>query len=176
MNRRRLHSVEAPATGVPGNDYSQVRVRKYRESDLTAVLHAWETASRLAHPFLADDFFAQERARIPRQHLPRANTWVAETRGEVIGFIALLGNEVGALFVQPEYHRTGAGRALMDRARELHQALEVDVFASNSIGREFYARYGFVRIAEKLHRATGQRMLRLRYAATRKPGPGSRSR
>ena len=166
---------ESPAVGVHGNHSCQVRVRKYHDSDLDAVLHIWENASRLAHPFLPDDYFEQERESIPRQHLPKANTWVAETGGEVIGFISLLGNEVGALFVQPGYHGKGAGRALMDKASELHEMLEVEVFANNSIGRRFYTTYGFAKIGSKLHPATGQLLLRLEFTAGNNP-PGRCSR
>ena len=165
------HPFESPAVGVQGNDSGQLRIRKYHDSDLDAVLRTWENASRLAHPFLPDDYFEQERQRIPRQHLPQANTWVAETGGEVIGFIALLGNEIGALFVQPGYHGSGAGRALVDKASELHETLEVEVFANNSIGRRFYSSYGFAKIGSKRYPATGQLLLRLQYTAGKSP-PG----
>jgi putative acetyltransferase len=37
----------------------------------------------------------------PKLYLPNADTWVAETNGAVVGFIALLGNFVGAIFVEP---------------------------------------------------------------------------
>ena len=78
--------------------------RKYEDDDLEAVLSAWENASRVAHPFLTEEFLAQERKNVPELYMPIANTWVVEADGRVIGFIALIGNEVGAIFLQPEYH------------------------------------------------------------------------
>jgi putative acetyltransferase len=140
-------------------------IRHYKERDLKGVLSAWENGSRLAHPFLTDDFMEIERERIPHGYMPTADTWVAESDGEVIGFIALLGNEVGAIFVQPAHHGQGVGRALMDKARELHGDLEVEVFAANSIGRKFYARYGFEPSDEKIHVETGYVLLRLKFTA-----------
>jgi len=139
-------------------------IRQYKDSDLDGVLSAWENASRLAHPFLSDEFLEAERDNIPRVYMPAADTWVAEYEGEVIGFIALLGNEVGAIFVQPAHHGQGVGRALMDKAQELHGDLEVEVFAANSIGRKFYARYGFEPLDEKIHAETGHALLRLKFA------------
>lgn len=140
-----------------------MQIRKYKESDLESVLDSWESATRLAHEFMQDDFIAQERKNVERVYLPNTDTWVAEIDNEVRGFIALMGNEVGAIFLQPNYHGKGIGRALMDKAQELHGNLEVEVFKANSIGRNFYSRYGFKLMEEKLHEPTGQQVLRLKF-------------
>jgi len=71
--------------------------------------------------------------------MPNTDTWVAELEGEVKGFIALMGNEVGAIFLQSECHGQGLGKALMDKAQKLHGDLEVEVFKENTIGRKFYS-------------------------------------
>ncbi len=141
-----------------------MRIREYAQHDLGAVLSSWENAARLAHPFLEDDFLAQERKNLPELYLPNAETWVAEVDGNVVGFLALIGNEIGGLFLQPSFHGKGIGRALVDKAQEMRGALEVEVFFNNSIGRRFYASYGFVVIEEKIHEPTGQELRRLRYA------------
>jgi putative acetyltransferase len=142
-----------------------VLIRQYNESDLEAVLSSWESATRLAHPFMTDEFLVQERKNTAEIYLPNTDTWVVEIDQEVVGFIALMGNEVGAIFLQPEHHGKGAGKALMDKARELHGELEVEVFSANSIGREFYSKYGFEFLEEKLHEPTGQQVLRLIFPA-----------
>lgn len=142
-------------------------IRKYEGSDLNDVLSSWENASELAHPFLTREFLDLERNNIPNVYLPIADTWVSEHNGKVIGFMALLGNEVGAIFVQPEFHGTGAGRALMDKAQELHGDLEVEVFEANSIGRKFYSSYGFEPLSERVHEETGNNVLRLRFTANK---------
>lgn len=140
-------------------------IRKYRECDEEDVLSSWENASRLAHPFLSDDLIEKTRENIPIVLLPKADTWVSEHEGVVIGFICLIGNEVAALFVQPEFHGAGAGRALVDKARDLHGDLEVEVFEINSIGLQFYLKYGFVPFLEKIHDVTGKKVIRLKLSA-----------
>ncbi|MDT0596632.1 GNAT family N-acetyltransferase [Glaciecola petra] len=140
-----------------------MNIRPYKHSDLDAVLCSWEVATRLAHPFMTDDFIAQERINIAEIYMPNTDTWVVELNGEVQGFIALMANEVGALFLKPEWHGQGIGKALMDKASTLHNDLEVEVFNVNKVGRKFYARYGFVLLEEKLHEPTGQHVLRLKY-------------
>jgi putative acetyltransferase len=140
-------------------------IRQYKDEDLAEVLASWENASRISHPFLSNEFIEQERYNVPNIYLPNADTWVIEQNGQVIGFIALLGNKVGAVFVQPEFHRTGAGWALMDKAQELHGNLEVEVFEANSIGCSFYTKYGFKYLTKKIHEDTGYTLLRLKYTA-----------
>ena len=142
-----------------------MEIRKYQNSDLDAVLSSWEIATRLAHPFMTDEFIAQERINVAEIYIPNTDTWVVDIDGNVEGFIALIGNEVGAIFLQPEYHGKGVGKALMDKAQELHGDLEVEVFKENSIGRKFYSRYGFKYLEEKLHEPTGRQVLRLKFTA-----------
>ncbi|MCV2402396.1 GNAT family N-acetyltransferase [Marinomonas sp. C2222] len=141
----------------------QVQIRPYTVADLEAVLDSWEVATKLAHPFMTEEFIAKERINVAEIYIPNTQTWVAELEGQVEGFIALMGNEVGAIFLQPNQHKKGIGTMLMDKAQELHGDLEVEVFAVNSIGRNFYTKYGFKEIEEKLHEATGQKVLRMKF-------------
>jgi len=140
-------------------------IRKYKDTDLDGVLSSWENASRVAHPFLKEEFLVQERKNIPELYLPNADTWVVDVDNHVVGFISLIGNEVGGLFLQPEHHGKKMGKLLMDKAQELHGDLEVEVFEKNSIGRNFYAQYGFKLIEVKVHEQTGERLLRLKFTA-----------
>ncbi|MGB0466863.1 MAG: GNAT family N-acetyltransferase [Pontibacterium sp.] len=139
-----------------------ISIRKYTQSDLDRVMSAWENANRLAHPFLKQAFVEKVRHDIPNLYLPNAETWVADVDGHVVGFIALLGNEVGAIFVEPDFQGIGAGKALMDKAQQLHGDLEVEVFKENAIGRKFYARYGFEFMAESSFPETGDAVYRLK--------------
>ena len=144
-----------------------MQIRHYHKADLDRLLYVWESASRLAHPFLSAEFLIQERDNIPNLYLPNADTWVVEVDHTVVGFIALLGNEVGALFVEPLFHGLGLGRALMDKAQQLQGELEVEVFTDNPIGRQFYKAYGFRLMEEKIHPPTGLNVLRLQCPAPR---------
>lgn len=145
----------------------KVKIRQYMGSDLDAVLDSWEVATRMAHEFMTDEFIAQERKNVADIYIPNTDTWVAEVDGKVQGFIALMGNEVGAIFLQPHCHGRGVGKALMDKAQKLHGDLEVEVFKENVIGRKFYIRYGFEHLEDKLHEPTGQQLLRLKFIANK---------
>ena len=42
--------------GVSSKGNKLVQIRQYKDSDLDAVLSSWEIATRLAHPFMTDEF------------------------------------------------------------------------------------------------------------------------
>lgn len=137
-------------------------IRPYDAQDLEQLLSVWYAASKVAHPFLSDSFLTQEREDISHIYLPQTETWVYEIECRVVGFISLMENEVGAIFVDPTLHGQGIGRALMDKAYHLRPFLELDVFRENPIGRGFYKKYGFRQIGEAVHAETGFVTLRLR--------------
>lgn len=136
-------------------------IRPYTPSDCESLLDVWARASALAHSFLPPAFLEAERVNIPKVYLPIAETWVWEADGRVVAFMSLLGSEVGALFVDPGFHRRGIGRALIRRAQARRGGLEVDVFERNYKGRAFYAALGFEQIHRSVHDQTGFGVLRL---------------
>lgn len=139
------------------------RVRPYEERDTEAIIDAWYQASLIAHPFLTADFLAQENKNLRELFLPRSQTWVFEKEGQIGGFISLLDNIVGGIFVHPSWQRQGVGTALMNKAKSLHTTLELDVFTANKQGRAFYAKYGFEPLKTYRDEATGEMMLKLRF-------------
>lgn len=145
----------------PKHDEAAV-IRKYAPEDKEAVLRVWYESAQVAHPFWTPERFEHEQRAIADQFLPIAETYVFERTGTVVGFLSLLGTEVGGLFVTPRYHRQGIGRALMDEARASRDHLELDVFEANVVGCAFYLQYGFGVVGERVDEATGLRVLRLR--------------
>ena len=137
-------------------------LRRYIDRDLDDLLEVWYQASVIAHHFMDEEFFAAERVAIQSDHLPIADTWVYEIEGKVVGFVSLLGHNVGAIFVHPAMQRKGIGRSLMDHARSLCGPLQLEVFKANHVGRAFYDQYGFEVVEEYFHDALGQPMLKMR--------------
>ena len=75
----------------------------------------------------------------------------------------MIKNEVGAIFLLPDFHSQGIGKQLMDMVAELFEELEVEVFEKNKIGRKFYDHYGFTFLKKHLHEETEEALLRLCY-------------
>ena len=131
-------------------------IREYRPEDTDALVLIWQKANALAHSFLADDFVAQVAQDMCNIYLPNAETWVLEEEGKPLGFLALVGDEIGGLFLDPSFHGRGFGKALTDHAVALHGPLRVEVFEKNVVGRRFYDRYGFIETERYLHEGSGE--------------------
>lgn len=136
-------------------------IRNYKTKDTEAVVEVWKAATAVAHPFLANDFIGDEAENLRNIYLIHAQTRVLEWDDEVAGFIAMIGNEIGGLFLDPELHGHGLGRALVDDVAKQADSLEVEVFERNTVGRRFYDCYGFRQIGSSIHEATGEAVLRL---------------
>ena len=89
-------------------------IRKQQEKDIDEIINICYKASGLAHPFLKTDFVEQVKKDLRDVYLPNAATWVYEDNHSVVGFISMLGNEIGGLFVLPDYHFKGIGTSLVD--------------------------------------------------------------
>lgn len=118
-------------------------LRPFADTDLDAALDVWDRASQVGHPFLSDEFLAEERVRLAEEWLPGSDTVVAEDDGRVVGFVSMAGDEVGGLFVDPDRHRQGIGRRLLAHAVIGRERLELGVFEANAGARRFYAAMGF---------------------------------
>lgn len=139
-------------------------IRLYSGTDLEDVIIIWREAFTLAHPFINPQFIDQVEHDIRAIYMSKAITWVYTTEGKIKGFISMLGNEIGALFINPKSHRKGIGTKLINHVAEQHKHLEVEVFKMNSMGNTFYQKYGFVFLKDYMHDPTSQVVLRLKYA------------
>jgi putative acetyltransferase len=130
-------------------------MRKYKTDDTDALIAIWDTAEPLAHPFLSDEIRTQVRKDMRNVYLPNAETWVMENNGVPVGFIAMIGTEIGGLFLTPSEQGKGMGRQMVDHIVAVKGPLTVEVFKDNKIGLPFYERYGFVITGEGAFDASG---------------------
>jgi putative acetyltransferase len=131
-------------------------IRKYQSKDTDTLVSVWEKANAIAHPFLPEAFVAHVKRDLRNIYLPNAETWVVEDGDVIVGFIALIGDEIGGLFLDPSCHGRGLGKAMADYAVSLHGQLRAEVFEKNAIGRRFYDRYGFVETTRYTHEASSE--------------------
>ena len=136
-------------------------MREYNTYDTDALITIWDRAEPLAHPFLSDEARDQVRRDTVNIYLPNAETWVLENDGTPVGFIAMIGTEIGGLFLDPSEQGKGLGRQMVDHVVAIKGPLTVEVFKDNKIGLPFYERYGFVVTGEGVFDASGDETFKM---------------
>ncbi|MBV0914043.1 GNAT family N-acetyltransferase [Anianabacter salinae] len=136
-------------------------MREYRTEDTDALIAIWDNAEPLAHPFLSDEVRDQVRRDMANIYLPNAETWVLENDGAPVGFIAMIGTEIGGLFLDPSEQGKGLGRHMVDHVVAIKGPLTVEVFKDNKIGLPFYERCGFVVSGEGVFGASGDETFKM---------------
>ncbi|MGJ8615726.1 MAG: GNAT family N-acetyltransferase [Sulfitobacter sp.] len=136
-------------------------IRDYTSDDNNQLVRIWKAANAVAHPFLPADFVQAEEANVRNIYPQFAEIHIIESNMTMRGFIAMLDDEIGGLFLDPVLHGQGLGRAMVDHVVAQKGPLRVQVFEKNTIGRRFYDRYGFSFTGRSVHDATGQVILHL---------------
>ncbi len=147
-----------------------MRLRKSLPADGPRVLEIWRHAVDATHHFLEPgdrrDIEAEVAAFLPGVSLDLA---VDET-DRAVGFMLLEDGHLQALFVDPDYHRCGVGRTLVESALRRYPDLATDVNEQNVPARGFYARLGFEPCGRSTVDGQGRPypLIHLRYAGVAK--------
>ena len=128
---------------------SILSIRAYDAADCETLSAIWLDAALIAHAFIGEATLREQRTLIEQHYLPQAETWVACIDGIPVGFISLLGDFVGGLFVAPQHQGHGIGRALIDRAKTLKSDLRLEVYTANTGAFDFYRKQGFVEVSRR---------------------------
>jgi putative acetyltransferase len=111
------------------------------------LLALWERSVRATHAFLTEaDIHALRPFVAEAMDGEGLDLWVLADADDVpIGFMGLAGDDVAALFLEPEHRGRGGGRRLVAHAQALRGGdLTVDVNEQNPAARGFYEALGFV--------------------------------
>lgn len=126
------------------------KIRPYDPAtDLKKLSNIWLEASLLAHHFMGKEYLVERQPLIEEVYFPMAETWVACVDDEPAGFISLVENHIGGIFVHPERHGQGIGRSLIAHALTLRDELTLEVYLQNEQAVRFYQRLGFEEISRR---------------------------
>ena len=127
-----------------------MRIRLMTKDDVEAVVRVWHTSGLKAYYFI--DLWRQltltEARRVFHEHIAAiCEVWVAETDGEIVGFLARRGSYVDRLYISPDHQRAGVGTALLAHAVGCSPTgLELHTHQKNAPARAFYEKHGFVAV------------------------------
>lgn len=140
---------------------SSVTLRPYQPADRDEVVALWYDTTVHDQAFLPAEFWQAHRDAVANEYLPASETWVATADDRIVGFISLIDDLVGALFVSGDYQSAGIGGRLIAQARTRRAKLDVDVYARNQRAQAFYARCGFVLVSEFEQEESGETVCRM---------------
>ena len=118
-------------------------LRPARPDDTDALVDVWRRAVEATHDFLTPDDVRELETAVRDEYLAAVDVTVAERDGRVVGFVGTVGHRVEMLFVDPDLHGQGLGRALLAHAGRDHPVLELDVNEQNPSALGFYRAQGF---------------------------------
>ncbi|MCP2258934.1 Ribosomal protein S18 acetylase RimI [Streptoalloteichus tenebrarius] len=120
------------------------RLRPAEPTDADALTAVFLRARAEAMPYLARPHTdAETAAWMSGCVVPTHEVRVAEVDGAVVGFAAVLGEELAHLYVDPTAQGRGVGTALLNWAKRGRARLELFVFQRNERARDFYHGHGF---------------------------------
>jgi putative acetyltransferase len=122
-----------------------MNIRHATPQDHGRLFTIWHESVLATHSFLSSADIEQLLPVVRDEVIPELEeVWVLCTdEGLPVGFMALSGASVDALFIAPPHLRRGGGRLLLAHARELKGALRVDVNEQNQDAVDFYRANGF---------------------------------
>jgi putative acetyltransferase len=121
----------------------QLTIRPAIGADRPELLAIWLASVRATHEFLTEEDIQALYPVVRDQVLPTLELWALLEHADLIGFSALSGNKLEALFLHPDHLGKGGGRRLVEHARALKGPLLVDVNEQNPQARRFYESMGF---------------------------------
>jgi putative acetyltransferase len=144
-------------------------VRRGTAADVPRALEIWRDAVDATHRFLTPADRAEIDALVVAW-LPTVELWMVDDGGRPVGFLAMDGDLIDALFVDPAVHGRGFGTALLDHALALAPEARVDASEQASNALVFYESRGFVRTGRSETDPQGRPypLIHLRYAGPRK--------
>lgn len=123
-----------------------MKVRRGGKADAARALEIWRDAVDATHGFLSTEHRIEIDGFVA-EWLPTADLWIVDDEaGRPVGFLAMDGKLIDALFVDPAVHGRGFGTALLNHALTLAPDAIVDASEQATNALPFYEARGFVRI------------------------------
>lgn len=118
------------------------------EPDFPVLLGIWESAVRATHHFLPEASLQDIKSQLIPAYFPQVQLFLVRRKadGQILGFAGIAGQKLEMLFVAPEHHGLGVGKALLNFVVDQHFINAVDVNEQNPQAAGFYLSQGFVQV------------------------------
>lgn len=121
--------------------------REATPADHGRMFDIWHAAVVATHHFLSEAYVAEIADVVKNQYLPNAAFTVFVDENDLpLGFMGCTDNNIDSLFVDPGCHGQGIGKRFIERAKNEHDTVTVQVNEQQLQAHAFYNRCGFVDI------------------------------
>ena len=118
-------------------------LRRARDDESDAVAALFRLSKETAMPYLPDLHTPEEDGAYFGSRIRAGELWVAEDEGSLTGFCAFNIDSVDHVFVHPAHQRRGIGTALLQKAKDAYDRLQLWTFQRNEDAIRFYELHGF---------------------------------
>lgn len=102
-------------------------IRVFQLAGLDRVATLWLAANLQAHGFIAPEYWKENQALV-RELLPRAEVYVYEKDGEILGFAGLDREYIEGIFIAEKDRSQGIGKSLLDFLKAKKPELHLNVY------------------------------------------------
>ena len=145
-----------------------MNIRKAKQDELDNLVQIWYDASIASHDFIAESFWDNNLKPMREVYLPMTENIVIEFEKEIVGFCALNGNIIEALFIKPQKQSLGFGKRLIHFVKEVNDSITLRVYKKNRCAILFYEKNGFARVAESIDGATQEVEIEMKWEKARR--------
>jgi GNAT superfamily N-acetyltransferase len=123
--------------------------RRARPDEVRAAADLWLRARRASVPQIPPPVHRDDEVRewFDTVLFTSRELWVIESSGQVVALMALGGDWLDQLYVDPAWTGRGLGSRLVDLAQRRRGTLDLWTFQANLGARKFYERHGFTVVA-----------------------------
>lgn len=130
-------------------------IKIYNEKHINSVMQIWKEENIKSHSFISKEYW-ENNFDFVKSILPDAEIYIDEYNNEITGFIGIKENYIEGIFVKSEYQGSGIGTALLNKAKQKHRKLTLNVYIKNTNAINFYKKNGFEIISKNIDEATGE--------------------
>lgn len=130
-------------------------IRKFENNDINDIMQIWKNENIKTHKFISKQYW-ESNYPLVKQVLPKAEIYVYLMKEKVVGFIGLDNNYIQGIFVNINHQCNGIGTALLNKAKQNKDILELSVYKKNTKAIHFYKKNNFVITGEKIDKNTNE--------------------
>lgn len=124
--------------------------------EINKVMTIWKDATIKAHGFIPEEYWLDNYDIVKEKYIPMGEIYVYLEENEIKGFISIIEEYIGALFVDINCQGKGIGTELVKHTKAIYEHLTLSVYKKNDQAVRFYKKVGFVVKSEQMNEETNE--------------------